>query len=425
MRFRDLHINIKTRLIVSFFQRASQSMVFPFMSIYFADHFGPTIAGLLMLATVIAGLLSSFFGGYYADVKGRKKVLVVSELIRFVSLLFLAVVNSDWIHIPIITFFLFLINIILISISTPANEALIIDVSTTETRKYVYSISYWVTNFSLAIGAMFGSFFYKSNFFQLVIIMALSSLLSCIIIHKFVTDTFRLKGPVEKVSIVNIFRSYKTVFRNRLFMKYFLIGVLMLGVEMQLGNYISVRLAKEFGTQSIPEVSVFIGNIDGIKMFGIIRTVNTVLVVLLASVVARISHYISDRISFYLGVLLFVSGYAVLAISNDVWILLLAALVFTLGELIYVPVFQAMFAEIIPVDARSKYSAVNKLNVRGGMILGSLGITVGVLFPSWFMALLYMVIGFVSIYVYRNLLHYFQDQQNKTSHLESGDLVQS
>lgn len=385
------------------------------MAIYFASYFGQTMAGLMMLVTVITGLLSSFFGGYYADVKGRKKVLVVSEQIRFVCLLLLALVNSKWIEMPLVTFFLFLINIVLISISTPANEAIIIDVSTPDTRKYVYSISYWITNLSLAIGSMLGAFLYKSHFFELIVIISVSSLISYMIIEKYLKETVQPNVQVEKVSLIKIFKSYKPVLSNRLFMKYFLVGIVLLGIEMQLGNYISVRLAHEFGIQSLSQLFSFLEKIDGVQLFGILRTENTILVVLLISFVTRIGNRLSDRVSFNLGVILFVCGYSVVAVSNNAWILLLATLIFTLGELIYVPVFQAMFAEIVPEDARSKYAAVNKLNIRGAMMLGSFGIVIGAFLPSWLMAILYVVMGLISIYVYRNIVYHFKESKNSSN----------
>ncbi|UFJ43128.1 MFS transporter [Brevibacillus humidisoli] len=381
-------------------------MVFPFMVIYFAEHFGPSIAGFLMLITVIAGLLSSFFGGYYADVKGRKKVLAVSERYRFGSLLLLALVNSPWFELPLLSFFLFLINIVLISISTPANEALIIDASTQETRKYIYTISYWVTNFSLGIGTLIGSFFYNTHFFELLLVISLSSLLSYAIIQKYVTDVIPPSVDAERVSLVKIFHSYSSVFKDRLFIKYFFGGAFLLGIEMQLGNYIGVRLAHQFEMQPLP----LIGEIDGVEMFGMVRVENTILVVVLASVFTKIGKALSDRISFYLGSLLFVGGYTVLVVSNDVWILMGATLVFTLGELLYVPVFQAMFADIVPDDGRSKYAAVNKLNIRAAMIMGSLGLTIGAFLPPWCMAVLYVFMGLASVYLYRRLLHHFQSR---------------
>lgn len=400
MRFKDLHPNIKTRLYVSFFQRVSQSMVFPFMAIYFADHFGATAAGFMMLVTVIGGLISSFYGGYYADVKGRKPVLLVSESIRFASLLLLAAANSPWLLLPIATFFLFLLNVILIGISTPANEALLIDVSTPETRKYVFTLSYWVTNLSLAIGTLVGAFFYKSHFFELLLFTAFSSLLSYLLIRKFVVETIPIQVQAEKVSLAVIVRNYVPVFQDKRFLRYFAVGVLMLGIEMQLSYYISVRLAQQFQTQVLP----LLGELDGVQMFGIIRTENTLLVVLLVSLVSRFSKRLSDQLTFQIGTVLFAGGYMVLAVSNDAWMLLWATFVFTIGELLYVPVFQALFVDIPPEDSRSKYIAVNKLNVRVAMMMGSLGISLGVVLPPWGMAVIYGIMGLASIYLFVGLM---------------------
>ena len=44
----------------------------------------------------------------------------------------------------------------------PATEAMLIDVSTPENRKVMYSINYWAINLSIAIGAIFGGYYLKT-----------------------------------------------------------------------------------------------------------------------------------------------------------------------------------------------------------------------------------------------------------------------
>jgi MFS family permease len=48
-------------------------MIIPFMSIYLTLHFGAGKSGLMMIVAILSGVVASFYGGYYADIKGRKK----------------------------------------------------------------------------------------------------------------------------------------------------------------------------------------------------------------------------------------------------------------------------------------------------------------------------------------------------------------
>jgi MFS transporter, DHA1 family, multidrug resistance protein B len=408
MRFRDLHINIKVRIIVLLFQNVTSNMILPFMSIYYAHHFGGEVTGIIMMITVLGSILSSFYGGYYADILGRRTMLIKSEQIRFISFILMAMVNSPWMTSPVLTvLFLVIINICF-GISTPARESMIIDVSTPEVRKFVYTITYWTNNFALALGTLLGAFFYDKYFFQLLCCTALATLTTYIIMYIYIEET----KPISKVqipndskfSLIKILNSYKNVMRDKLFLKYFIASLLTLGLELQLTYYISIRLANEFGTQKLLDISDYNVTVNGVEMFGILRTENTILVIVLAAFVAKFTNKLSQRFLIYLGVSLFTIGYMVIGVSNNGWLLLIATFVFTIGELIYVPIKKVLLADIAKEETRSQYMAVNSLTFRGGLILGSLGITIGALIPSWSMSLIFFLMGLISVIIFLSVI---------------------
>jgi len=86
--------------------------------------------------------------------------------------------------------------------------------------------------------------------------------------------------------------------------------------------------------------------------------------VVLALVVLGTLKRLNDRFRLYVGVGLFTLGTIVMAISNSGWILLAAMLVLTIGELLNVPVQQAMLADLVPERSRTRYMAIFNLNVR-------------------------------------------------------------
>ncbi len=45
MRLRELHINIKIRILINFLQKVTQMAIFPFMAIYFSTQFGLKFLG--------------------------------------------------------------------------------------------------------------------------------------------------------------------------------------------------------------------------------------------------------------------------------------------------------------------------------------------------------------------------------------------
>lgn len=400
MKFKELHLNIKIRILINFVQKLTQMTVFPFMAIYFSSHFGLKLAGILMILSVVAAMIASFYGGYFADKIGRKKVLLSGEKLRFISMLLMAVFNSPWLIEPSVTYVLFFINSVIVGIITPANEAILIDVSTSETRKMLYSINYWSINLSIAIGSMIGALFYKDYFFFLLLTTALASLGSFYLIKVFIIETNPLKSSEEiiKVSFKEIYSNYKIVLKDRIFAIYLIAGICMLGLEFQLINFIAVKLSDDFGTQKPFGLDFF--EIDGVGVLGLLRVENTLLVVILGALVLKLTKNIDDKITLYIGTILFSIGFASLVISNNFWILITSTLIFTLGELLYVPIHQSILAELIDDNMRSQYIAVNSLRVRGAMIIGSLGVTIGAFVPNFVMAIIYLILGGISILLY-------------------------
>lgn len=81
-----------------------------------------------------------------------------------------------------------------------------------------------------------------------------------------------------------------------------------------------------------------------------------------------------------------------------------AAVVLTIGEVVNVPVKQAILADLVDPAARSKYMAAYGLNARIGLLVGSLFVTLGALVPPLGISLLYGVFGLAAILLYRSLL---------------------
>ena len=127
----------------------------------------------------------------------------------------------------------------------------------------------------------------------------------------------------------------------------------------------------------------------------------------------KLTDKLNNKIILFVGVVLFTSGFSLLSIFNNICILILATFIFTIGELLYVPIHQSLLAELIDDTMRSQYIAVNSLRSRGALIIASLCVTLGSFVPNWTMALLYISFGAVSIILYSII---FSNLKNKIVH---------
>ncbi|HEX6922579.1 MAG TPA: MFS transporter [Bacillales bacterium] len=386
-------------------QLGGSSLVIPFLAIYFAEHFGAAIAGILFIISVLGSIVFSFYGGYYADKFGRKNILVFASLLRFLSIVILVVGNIPGHEIPILAFVSLLFVNIAVGFQMPPLEATVVDVTSQEVRKKVYNLSYWLANFSSIFGILLGAFLYKDYFFELSICAATINLIMFLLMKFFLVETSPVdikKASVKapKFPLKKMFGSYGLVFRDSMFLKFIVAGLLTLGLEKQLGKFIAVRLEEDF-----EPVTVFGQSIEGVEVFGILNTENSILIVLFTLVIARLikKFEVSDRMQLYIGTLLFSGGFAILAFASNLWVLMGFTFLLSVGEIMYVPVKRLLLSEIAPDDSRSQYMAANTLHTRGASILGGLGLSIGFLLNSWGMAVVYALMGAVAIYLFKRI----------------------
>ncbi|OZI13646.1 MFS transporter [Bacillaceae bacterium SAS-127] len=406
MSFFQLHKSIQLRLASSFLAISVGSMIFPFMAIYFANYVGGVLAGILLLINTIISIITTLYGGYLSDRIGRKKILVFGEALIVISFAFMAIANSPILSSVWLTFIMMLVNSFANGLIRPASDAMLIDVSTPEDRKYMYSVSYWITNLSVMIGSIIGGLFFKTHLFEMFLVITFISLIPFVIVTFFISESFKpsIETVKERSVLTNLYNSYKKVISDRVFMFFTYASIFLFSIMNQITNYIAVRLDQEF---SIMQINLWKFNdiyIDGLRMASIINLENTIVVLVISIMsIKLLKKYNSDSI-FYLGIILFVGGISVITISNSLWVILVATLIFSVGELLYVPMRQTLLADIVNEQARSSYMAINSLSIQMGRISGSLGIILGAIIGSWGMSVLYIVLGIATILLFNKSL---------------------
>lgn len=414
MGFWSMHRNIKIRIITSFLTRTVGTMIFPFMAIYFSIKLGAALAGFLLLLNVIAALIVGLYGGYIADTLGRKKVMIIGQVIQVISIACMGIANSDYIDSAWLTFVFLLMNSIGSGVMNPATEAMLIDVSTPENRKMMYSINYWAVNLSIAIGAIFGGLLFEHYRFQLFILLTGIALLTLYLITVYMEEVYVVQKKVEKQNVLtDMVSNYRVVMKDKAFIVLCLGSICALSLEFQINNYIGVRLQKEFETITF---SLWNGNnfdLTGIRMLSWISTENTVLIVLFSALMVKIMNHFEDRKVLYTGLFIYTIGFTIFGASNSLWILLFAGLFQTIGEMMYVPVSQSIRADMARDDARSSYMAINGMVFQIAKMVGTLGIMIGSVIASWGMSILYCIIGISSIFLFKKAVDMYQCEKKK------------
>ncbi|QWH40952.1 MULTISPECIES: MDR family MFS transporter [Bacillus cereus group] len=401
MGFWSMHRNIKIRIITSFLTRTVSTMIFPFMAIYFSIKLGSAIAGALLLINVLASLIIGLYGGYVGDRLGRKKVMIIGQSIQVVSIACMGIANSDYVDSPWLTFVFMLVNSLGSGLMNPATEAMLIDVSTPENRKVMYSINYWAINLSIAIGAIFGGLLFENYRLQLFIVLTLVAVITLYVMAVYMEEVYVARKTVEKKNVLkDMADSYKVVMKDRAFLIFCAASICTLSLEFQINNYLGVRLQKEFETVHFLFGNGFTFDLTGIRMLSWISAENTILVVLCSALLIKMLKSFNDLKILYVGLFIYTIGFTILGTSNSLWILLIAGLFQTVGEMMYVPVRQSIMADMVPNEARGSYMAINGMVFQVAKMNGALGVMLGSFIASWGMSVLYFIVGMSSILLF-------------------------
>ncbi len=368
-------------------------MIFPFMAIYLAHYMGVKVTGILLFLNIIIGIIAGFYGGHYADRRGRKQIMVFAEIMMLLAFIIMAFANSPWYHSAWLTFAMMTINSICWGLSAPAGDAMLIDVSTPEQRKLMYSITYWSSNLSVAIGGILGALLFNTHLFELLIALVIVSLFSVLLIVFYISESYvpSKEKMQERFSFSHIFQSYKNVWSDRLFILFVLAGSLEWSMEQQLTNYIGIHMS-----QTIHDESFLFWKINGIEMLGILRTENTLLVVMTSFIAVKLIQRFRDRTVMLTGVFLYIGGYAILSFSQNLWSMVIIMFILTVGEVSRVPIEQSFRASLPPKHARSSYLAFSSMQFQFASIIASLTVTLSAFVSSSVVAIFITAIGLTS-----------------------------
>ncbi|MEI4623723.1 MFS transporter [Bacillus pfraonensis] len=398
MRWKDYEQNIKIRLITSFINRTINSAIMPFMALFFAHEISKVWAGFFLIFTVAISFIASLIGGYISDRIRRKTILVNTSIISAIMSLFMTISLFPTKKLIWLFAMAYIGFIITNNLGRPAIQALIMDSTSPENRKAIYTIDYWLTNLSMAIGVAMGGFLYQSYQEELFVCLTIASVLIPIAYHLWLIDGFnKFLTKNQQNLFLDLMHNYKVAFHDLRFVKVVLGSTLIFAAEFSLNSYIGIRLSESFDDVKI---GGFV--ISGIQMLSILNVQNMLLVVLLTFMVTKLVNFLSDKKTLILGLILYSLGYILLTSAETWYVLIFFNFVATIGELLYSPIKNAQQANIIPENKRGSYSAFSSLSFSGGELIARTTIIIGAFLAPTMMSVyigIIVMVGSLLLYV--------------------------
>ena len=398
------HLNVRIRLGAFFFLGIAQFTTIPFMTIYFAHNFGAGPTGILLALTMLVAMVAGIVGGFVSDHIGRRRVLYGCEFVLTSAYAAMAAANSPVLHAPWLTFLAFMVSNAVWGIYGPVDEAMMLDVTAVKDRGQMYTVFYWMANLTIAIGSAVGGLMFVHYRFWLFASAAVLFGATCLSTVWFIGETHHPLPDQASPSFSGFVTNYRSVLKDRTFLRYLAAGTIMMAIETELQNGIGVHLVDHFTKTTVSIGSWAIVHLGGLAMLGFLRTENTVLVVALALFAGRFSRRVSDKWILGGAVGLFAMGYGLLNLATAPSMLFLAMMTATLGEVLSVPVRQSFLADLTPEHARSSYLAVHSLTFNVGGMMSALAVSLITIVPPIGMGLLTLMGGLAAIGCYWSIL---------------------
>jgi MFS family permease len=322
-----------------FIGSAGGSLVWPFFTIYLRQRLGIplTTVGFLFAINAGVGLFSQVIWGPVVDRYGRKVAMVVglsNEVVVMMGFALLGSLNA------------YAVLIALSGLIEPASrigsDAMIADLIEKDKRAGAYALLRMVSNAGVAIGPAVGGFLAATSYLLTFSSAAVGATVALLLVVFLVKETKPELSEDEKSEAVG--GGYLHILRDFRFIGFCLASILLWMAYEPFMQILPVYMKEGFG---IPESG-----------YGLIMTVNALMVVFFQFAVTRITEKYSDAYVMAAGS--FWTGLAALGavLSNNVWLFLMSMVILTIGELVWAPTSITYVARIAPIDMRGRYMGV-------------------------------------------------------------------
>lgn len=369
-RFFSVYRGLPSALYVLFAATVINSVgmfVFPFLTLYLTGRLGMTQqeAGLFLMIVNFAYIPANFIGGKIADTFGRKKLMVSAQILSglcyippgFASL----GSNVQW---------FLLASVFFDGLTDPARSAMMTDLTTPETRRRAFSLTYLGHNLGFAVGMMIAGFLFEKSTSWLfwgnaIAIFAAVSLVA-------------LKVPETKPSHEQVEASYGSgrddeahrgniiqALRSRPYLVIFTILTGLYGFV-----YAQHRFALPLQTKE------FFGS-RGSVIYGSLMTLNAAMVIVLSTPIMALTQRWKPINAVAFAGTLFALGFGLIGLAPSILLMYLTTMLWTLGEIVNATNEGTYIANHTPISHRGRFHAVLPL-------IGGLGSSISPPIVGWF-----------------------------------------
>jgi predicted MFS family arabinose efflux permease len=328
----------------------SGTMFLPFLILYLTKGMGvtPSAAGGVLALFGIGALVAGPFAGRLADRFGPVRMMRGS-LVASGLLLLLVPLARSLPSIAVLTLLLALAG----EAFRPASLSVISHLATPDQRKAAFALQRLAVNLGMSVGPAAGGFLAAVSWPALFLVDGATSLLAAAtLVLLFPKD---VSFPSARPAGVPHLR--QEGLRDGALV-YFLLALVPVGIVFfQHESSMSVYLVHDLGM--------------AVWTFGLLHTVNTLLIVFLEVPLNLATAHWPHRRALVLGSVLVGAGFGALAFARSLQAVVLTIVVWTFGEMILLPAMSSWVADAAPPESRGAYMGLYTMAFNAALVVGS------------------------------------------------------
>lgn len=341
--------------LAGFLNAAGFSISLPFISLYLYQNRGlsMTAVGGIILGTGLFSAAAQAFSGVLTDRMGRRPMLLfsVSAGILFQASMAWLVATDASIAYIVVAYAGVRAGLMM---GRPAMSAMIVDLAPRERLTEAYGVLRMGQNLGWAAGPAVGGYLVGSlTYGWLFTSAALMGTVTLSVVFLALRESFQGSGG-QASNVRSLFSGGVSTG----FLQFIALNLLIFLVMGQMTSTLSVFTVDRAGFTT--------------ERYGLLLTLNGIVVVLLQYPVTRILGFVSRSAALVTGCLLYGAGYLAMAWVGGFPLAAGAMTVITLGEIVLAPTTLAVVGELAPHDWRGRYMGLYGLSETVGMAAGPL-----------------------------------------------------
>ena len=337
------------------------SLIWPLLTLILKNKLGynaTTIATLTMAMSILQFPML-LLGGKLADTLNRKKIIIVCDLVTVVSYIICGLLPLSNYSIA-----LFYIAGVFATIEGPSYDALVADLSDSESREKAYSLQYLGMNLGLVLSPTIGGLLFENYLWLAFILTGLATLSSTILIILFIK---RLSVEKGNVSAYEEKRENESVFRILRERKTLILYALVCGfggiVYAQFNYLLPLNMETLYGAK-------------GATIFGMLTSTNAIVVIIATPLITTFLSRLMDVRKIFIGESLIVLGlFGYRFVQGAMVPYFILMILFTIGEVFNTLGHQPYMTRRIP---STHWGRVNSfVNTVNGLFAGVGNIFIG------------------------------------------------